>query len=129
MPNIDWYGPEYGKGGTMEKVAYTLPVAKAVRSKANAIAHRAAFLLDSRAHQRRQDKAGSAEIHVSHWPNPVAANSHGTTGANIDSLVYMTDPENKRGAKSIEEGHNIVDHEGNVVGFQPGLHVLKDAIH
>lgn len=105
MPRIFWYGPEYGKGGTMEKVSYTRPVATAIRAKAEEIGHKAEFLLDSRPEVRREHGAFSSNIIVRHWPT---AGMRSSTGPSIDSQVYLVDAEGKGGAAGIEKRHHIL---------------------
>lgn len=106
MPRIRWYGPEYGKGSTGERVSYTRPVAHAVRHKADEIGHMAEFLLDSRPEVRREHGAFSSNIIVRHWPT---AGMRSSTGPSIDSQVYLVDPSGKGGAAGIEKRHHILE--------------------
>jgi hypothetical protein len=128
MPSIDWYGPEKGHGGTGEKVAYTKPVAREVKATANKIALKAQWYLESRPAHRK----GHSQIEVKHWPTP---GRWASTGPNIDSVVYLTDPwiepnaqgKRKGATQAIENGHWIRDKQGNKVRWIEGHHVLNDA--
>lgn len=119
MPRIHWYGPRYGSDSTHDRVSHTYAVAGAVRLKAMEIAHVAAFLLDAKA----QHRTGDAQITTMHWPSPGVRAS---TGANIDSYVLLEDPDNKRAAQGIENGHWYTTKDGKREWIE-GLHVLKEA--
>lgn len=136
MPNIEWYGPEEGgKSSTAWKVSHTTPVVKALKHHSYRIAFKAAWLLDTRADHR----TGAAQIRTIHYPQ-----------TKLDSYAYLVDPENKRGAQGIENGHwtrgyakrrdgTLGDAEGPIRNgkhgdgggshWVEGLHVLRDAIH
>lgn len=134
MPKIYWYGPEFGNGSTADRVSHIHDVADALKETANEIGHKAAFLLDSRAIQRRQEMDGAAEIKTLHYP-----------GTKLDSYAYLKDPNNKGAAQAIENGHwartyrkrrddVMGDDEGPINGehggkarWVEGLHVLRDA--
>jgi len=137
VPKIYWYGPSYGPNSTHDRVSHTYRVAGALRHKAGQIRDKAEFLLDSRARLRRQDEAGSAEIRTLHYPN-----------TELDSYVYLIDPNNKGAAQGIENGHwthgyatrrngtlgkaegpirNGKDGDGGGSRWVEGLHVLRDA--
>lgn len=115
-----WFQPEYGPGSLSEIVSHSEPVVKALRKHANAIGERAQSNLDTRAVNR----SGAADIVVVHG----VANG-GTT--DLDSYVYLHDPENKAGALSIENGHYL-DDDDMPDGFRrwvDGLHPLRDAVN
>lgn len=135
MPNIDWYGSDFGPGSTGERVSYTEPVAKAVKHKALAIAYKASWLLDS----KPKTRTGESDIQTMHYPS---LGARASTGPNIDSFVILTDPNGgdgvsgyspgrwrmKGGAQGIENGHRVYNKEGRVVGKVEGLHILKEAL-
>jgi hypothetical protein len=110
VPNINWYGPEFGSGSTGERVSYTRPVADKVRDKAIEIGRRAAWFLDSRPEIRREHGELSSEVEVMHWPTPGV---RAKTGPNIDSHVILTDPLGKGAAAGIEKRHRVLHDAAN----------------
>lgn len=114
-----WYQAEYGPGSLSEIVSHSEPVVKALRHHSMLIGQRAQSNLDTRAAHR----TGAADIVVVHGK----ANG-GTT--DLDSHVYLHDPENKAGALSIENGHYVDDDDmpDGFRGWVEGLHPLRDAV-
>jgi len=124
MPRIYWYGPEFGKGSTHDRVSHTYPVVNSMRSHAYRMAIDARFNLDSSPEHR----TGRSQI--------------GMQQELLDFYVYLHDPENFKAAKSIEDGHwaygygrarreKLGDAEGPVQAtsrrWVEGLHPLQRA--
>lgn len=87
MPRIEWVKPEHGEGSVDDIVSHQPEVIDALKTHAHAMAVTAEFILDTSAKHR----TGAAKIDVQQ--------------EKLDYYVYLHDPENKRGALSIEEGH------------------------
>jgi len=126
VPNITWYGPLKGEGSVDDVVSHTAEVHDALRIHANALALSAEFLLDVLPKHR----TGDAQI--------------GVQQAKLDYWVYMHDPQNFMGAKSIEDGHwvngygeqrrrALGESEGPIKPegrhhWVPGLHPMQKAV-
>lgn len=93
MPDIEWYGPPFGKGSTGDRVSHTTPVVDALRSKANEIGRTAAFLLDARSRHR----TGDSQVKVVHYPK-----------TDLDSVIELHDPDGKGGSAGIEMEHHVL---------------------
>lgn len=100
MPNITWYGPEFGEGSTGDRVSHTTPVVKKLKEKSTEIQRRAAWFLDSRARHR----TGDSKVTVKHHPTTY-----------LDSYVELEDHTNAYGAVGIEMEHHVLRDAANSI--------------
>lgn len=68
--------------------------------------------------------ARKAEIKLARHRDVAPHHRIGTDKGHIDHYLYMEGP----GAGPLELGHDVVDDDGQVVGYAEGLFIISDAI-
>lgn len=126
---IDIGLPPMGEGSVDDIVSHTAPVYRAIYTVANEMHDTAALQLNTGSRKR----TGDAQIKAKH------SRFHGGP-TDLDSYVYLQDPNNSRAAFSIENGHwtgsrkkALGDAEGPLTREQagtwvPGLHPIGKAV-
>ena len=96
---LGWNGPPMGRGSVEDVVSHTVPVVKALKTHATALAQDAAFNLDARAQRR----TGDSQIRALH-----RGDSYDGFTPELDSYVFIEDPQGRGGGAGIEARHHVI---------------------